>query len=89
MISYQTLIYLLFCLCYLSTFSNSYVLLYHTENSPLVQYYDCIYYARFKIQDNIQDIKYCRQLNESQILQRDFNPETPTWGPRGPQLVSI
>ena len=69
----MTLIHLLFFLGYLLTFSNPYVLLYHTENSPSVQYYDCIYYTRLKIQDNIQDMKYCRQLNESQTLQRDFN----------------
>ena len=69
----MTLIYPLVFLGYLLTFSSPYVLLYHTENSLSVQYYDCIYYTRFKIQDNIQDIKYCRQLNESHILQRDFN----------------
>jgi hypothetical protein len=38
-----------------------------------MQYYDCIYYTRLKIQDNIQGVKYCRQLNKSQSLQRDFN----------------
>jgi hypothetical protein len=38
-----------------------------------VQYYDCIYYTRSKIGDNIQGVKYCRQLRESQPLQRDFN----------------
>ena len=73
MTTHQTLINLLFFLCCLSTFSNSYVLLYHTENSPSVQYYDCIYYTRLKIQDNIQGVKYCRQLNNVQPLQRDFN----------------
>jgi hypothetical protein len=67
------LIYLLLFLGYLSTSLNPYILLYHTENSLSVQYYDCIYYTRLKIQDDIQDIKYCRQLNESQTLQRDFN----------------
>jgi hypothetical protein len=70
--SYRTLIRLLHFLCYFSTFS-SYVLLYHTENSPSVQYYDCIYYTRSETQNNIQGVKYCRQLNESQSLQRDFN----------------
>ncbi|CAF3583830.1 unnamed protein product [Adineta steineri] len=69
----MTLIYFLFYLGYFITFSNTHVLLYHTENSLSVQYYDCIYYTRLKIQDNIQDIKYCRQFNESQTLQRDFN----------------
>ena len=73
MILHRTLIRLLYFLCYSSTFCNSYVLLYHTENSPSLQYYDCIYYTRSMIQDNIQGVKYCRQLNESQSLHRDFN----------------
>jgi hypothetical protein len=64
---------LLYFLCYLPTFSNPYILIYHTENSPSVQYYDCIYYTRSEIQDNIQGVKYCRQLNESEPLERDFN----------------
>ncbi len=70
---YHTLIHLLHLICYFSTFSNSYVLLYHTENSLSVQYYDCIYYTRSEIKNNIQGVKYCRQLNESQPLYRDFN----------------
>jgi hypothetical protein len=69
----RKLISFLLLLYYLPTFSNSHVLLHHTENSPLVQYYDCIYYSRSQIRDNIQGVKYCRQLNESQPLQRDFN----------------
>ena len=73
MISHMILIHLLSFLRCLSTLSNSYVLLYHTENSPSVQYYDCIYYTQLKIRDNIQGVKYCRQLNHSQSLQRDFN----------------
>ncbi|CAF3331924.1 unnamed protein product [Rotaria socialis] len=32
-----------------------------------------MYYTRSTVQDNIQDVKYCRQLNESQVLHRDFN----------------
>lgn len=73
MILHRTLIRLLYFLCYSSTFCNSYVLLYHTENSPSVQYYDCMYYTRSMIQNNIQGVKYCRQLNESQPLNRTFN----------------
>ena len=73
MILHRTLIRLLCFLCYFSTFCNSYVLLYHTENSPSVQYYDCMYYTRSMIQNNIQGVKYCRQLNESQPLNRTFN----------------
>src|SRR5205085_2307831 len=67
------LILLLYFLCYFSTFSNSYVLLYHTKNSPSVQYYDCMYYTRSEMQNNIQGVKYCRQLNESQSIDRHFN----------------
>jgi hypothetical protein len=70
---HHKLIHHLHLLCYFLTFSNSYVLLYHTENSPSRQYYDCIYYTRSQNRDNIQGVKYCRQLNESQLLQRDFN----------------
>jgi hypothetical protein len=71
--SHRTFIRLLHFLCYLSTFSNSYVLLYHTENSPSVQYYDCAYYTQLAHLNNIEGVKYCRQLNESQPLQRHFN----------------
>jgi hypothetical protein len=52
---------------------NSYVLLYHTENAPSIQHYDCIFYTRLQDQDNIQGVKYCVQLDKSQPLQRDFN----------------
>jgi hypothetical protein len=71
---------LLYILCYFSTFSNSYVLFYHTENSSSVQYYDCIYYTRSMIQDNIQNVKYCRQLNRSQLLPHDFNQSCQNGG---------
>jgi hypothetical protein len=64
---------ILYFLYYSSTFCNCYILIYHTEDSPLVQYYDCIYYTRSTIQDNIQGVKYCRQLNVSQPLHRNFN----------------
>jgi hypothetical protein len=70
---YCTLIRLLYFLCYCYICSNCHVLLYHTENSLSMQYYDCIFYTRSKVQDNIQGVKYCRQLNESQLLQRDFS----------------
>ncbi len=73
MILHHTLINFMCFLCYISIFSDCYVLIYHTENSPSTQYYDCLYYTRSEIQNNIQDVKYCRQLNESQRLQRDFN----------------
>ncbi len=80
MTSHRTLIHLLYSLCCLSTFSNAYVLLYHTENSPSVQYYDCLYYTRSEIQNNIQSVKYCRQLNEIQPLQRDFDQSCQNGG---------
>ena len=32
-----------------------------------------MYYTQSSIQNNIQGVKYCRQLNESQPLHRDFN----------------
>jgi hypothetical protein len=73
MTDHSTLIYLLAFLCYLPTFSYSYVLLYHTENSPSAQHYDCIYNTRSKVQSNIQGVKYCRHFNESQPLERDFS----------------
>jgi hypothetical protein len=38
-----------------------------------MQYYDCIYYTQSEIHNNDQGIKYCRQLNENQSLQRFFN----------------
>jgi hypothetical protein len=38
-----------------------------------VQYYDCIYYKQSQSPTNIQDVKYCRQVNQNQSLQRDFN----------------
>ncbi len=69
----HVLVGLLYFLCYFSTFSISYVLLYHTENSLSVQYYNCIYYKRLEIGDNIPDVKYCRQMNKNQLLHRDFN----------------
>ena len=80
MTSHRTLIHLLHSLCCLVTFSNAYVLLYHTENSPSVQHYDCAYYTRSEIQNNIQDVKYCRQLHEHQPLQRDFNQSCQNGG---------
>ncbi len=73
MILHRTVILLLCLLCHSSTFSNCYILLYHTENAPSVQYYDCVYYTHAEIQNNVQGVKYCRQLNETQSLQRDFN----------------
>ncbi|CAF2142372.1 unnamed protein product [Rotaria magnacalcarata] len=50
--------------------STSSVLLYHTGNSHLLQYYDCIYYTLSK--NAIQAVKYCIQLAESQYLSRSF-----------------
>ena len=73
MIDHSIFIYLVLFLWHLPTLSYSYVLLYHTENSPSAQHYDCIYYTRTRVQDNIQGVKYCRQFNESQILERHFN----------------
>ena len=70
---HQTLIYWTLFLYYLSTFSHSYVLIYHTENTPLTQYYDCIYYTDSGRRDIIQSVKYCRQFNVNQRLERDFN----------------
>lgn len=53
---------------YFSIFSNSYILISHTENSRSLQYYDCLHHLD---RDNYV-VKYCRQLNESRQLQRDF-----------------
>jgi len=38
-----------------------------------VQYYDCIYSTQSESPTNIQEVKYCRQLNKNQSLQRDFS----------------
>lgn len=73
MTTHHVLINLLYIFCFLSTFCNPYVLIYNTQNSPSVQYYDCIYYTRSEIVNNIQGVKYCRQLNKSQSLERHFN----------------
>ena len=50
-------------------FVGSYTLVYQTENSPSMQSYDCVY-VTYK---EAETMKYCRQLNESQRLQRHFN----------------
>jgi len=44
--------------------TDSYTLLYHTENSIDTQYFDCIYYNQ---------IKYCVQSSISSPLQREIN----------------
>ena len=36
-----------------STFSNTYMLLYHTKNSSSLQYYDCLHYIDHTIQLSI------------------------------------
>lgn len=72
MTSQRVHIFLLCILCYSSTFSNSYVLLDHTENSPETQYHDCIYLTISSQHNNIQNVKYCRQFEEIQPLQRNF-----------------
>jgi hypothetical protein len=69
----RILILLLYFLYYSSIVANSYVLLYNTENSRSVQYYDCVYYTKPQIGGDIRGVKYCRQLNKTQSLQRDFN----------------
>lgn len=66
----KRLMFLLYCLFYLITLSNSYVLLYHTENSPSAQYFDCIDYINQE--NSFSGVKYCRQRNEVRSLQRDF-----------------
>ncbi|CAF1394347.1 unnamed protein product [Adineta ricciae] len=71
--AYQRVINLWYIFCFSSTFLNSFVLIYHTENSPSVQHYDCIYYTQTVVSNHIPAVKYCRQLNESQPLERDFN----------------
>ena len=43
--------------------------MYHTENSPLVQSYDCVY---LQYESSIR-MKYCRQLNQTKPLHRYFN----------------
>lgn len=64
---------LLILRCYLFSqfilFSNSYTLIYHTENSLAIQSYDCVYLSY----TNGAWMKYCRQLNQTQPLHRDFN----------------
>jgi hypothetical protein len=50
--------------------SISFVLLYNTEDSLLLQYYDCIYYT-LPI-NAIQSVKYCQQLVESRKWSRSF-----------------
>ncbi|CAF0984601.1 unnamed protein product [Rotaria magnacalcarata] len=57
----------IFYICY----CDAVVLLYHTENSQELQYFDCIYYTRLLTRDNIQGIKYCQQLNNSHRLDRN------------------
>jgi hypothetical protein len=57
-------IFFLYFVCYLLPFSNGYVLIYHTENSPSVQYFNCIYY---------KDVKYCHQVVTPIPVQYDFN----------------
>ena len=64
---------LFYIFCFFPTFFNPYIFIYHTQNSPSVQYYDWIYFTQSKIQDNIQGVKYCRHLNETQPFQRNFN----------------
>ncbi len=70
---HHTLIFLLYFLCHSFILTNPYVLVYHTENSLSMQYYDCMYYTAAQIGGASQGVKYCRQVNETQSLQRDFN----------------
>lgn len=58
-------------ICYIC-YCDAVVLLYHTENSQELQYFDCIYYTHLLIRGNIQGLKYCQQLNESRRLDRNF-----------------
>ena len=44
------------------------MLLYHTKNSPSLQYYDCLHY----IDHDYPVVSYCPPRDESQRLQRDF-----------------
>lgn len=62
--------------------SNSYEIIYNTENSESIQYYDCIYYTSNEIMDlehgaesilvkqSIHNVKYCRQMMETNSLLR-------------------
>ncbi|UJR12707.1 hypothetical protein I4U23_016881 [Adineta vaga] len=63
----------LYSLCCLSTFSKSYVFIYDTENSPSLQYYDCLHSGLSTTRYDVGGIKYCRQLYENQSLNRHFN----------------
>ena len=63
------LILRLYFFCNFFLFSNSYTLLYHTENSPSMQSYDCMYTT----DPHAPYMKYCRQLSKHEPLQRDFN----------------
>jgi hypothetical protein len=38
-----------------------------------VQYYDCVYFTTSQSETTDEHIKYCRQLNQNQSLQRDFS----------------
>jgi hypothetical protein len=67
-----------------SPYLIAYELIYHTENSDSLQYYDCIYYTsnritkietstlKLEIKQNILGVKYCRQLLKTTSLQRPF-----------------
>lgn len=68
MLSYRT--YLFY---YSLILSHSYVLVYHTENTPSTQYYDCIYSIQSEGLTIIPSVKYCRQFDGHQALQRDFD----------------
>ena len=53
------LIVRLYLSCDLILFSNSYISVYHTENSLVIQSYDCVY----ETYPYGERMKFCRQLN--------------------------
>jgi hypothetical protein len=75
-----TLVHFIYFLCQFSTLSNSYILLHHTESSPSLQYFDCIYYTKASIPNAIQGVKYCRQLFDSLPSHLDHNPACQNGG---------
>jgi hypothetical protein len=76
------MLYLIFFVACCLPQKISFELLYHTENSKSLQYYDCIYYTsnrrrnvqketlRSQSKQNILGVKYCRQLSKTTPLNR-------------------
>lgn len=73
-----------------SSHRMAYELIYHTENSHSLQYFDCIYYTtnriesferhsvKAKVKQNILGTKYCRQLHQTTPLERPLFSQNST-----------